>query len=58
MIGDANEVYTRTLSDTQAELARCLVELEEKRSMMEIAKQKRTNLFFILTRNLALGHLR
>lgn len=38
LIGEANEVYTRTLSDTQSELARCLIELEEKRSLIDIAK--------------------
>lgn len=44
VIGEANEVYTRTLSDTQAELARCLIELEEKNSMMEIAKTEEDKL--------------
>lgn len=52
MIGDANEVYTRTLSDTQAELARCLVELEEKRSMMEIAKTEEDKLVLYINSKL------
>ncbi|EFO60913.1 Protein 21.1 [Giardia lamblia P15] len=52
IIGDANEVYTRTLSDTQAELSRCLIELEEKRSMMEIAKTEEDKLILYINSKL------